>query len=89
MADDDNILRTFARLADRKPQTPEERFELARLQRLSSHVAAERADMQRPRIGLHSIPRDEHTRIRLRARAMVRSLPKPKLACDKDEVAED
>jgi hypothetical protein len=86
--DDDTLSRSTRKLS-RVARTAEDRFELERLQRLSSHVAAERADMQRPRIGLNSIPRDEHTRIRLRARAMVRSMPKPKLACDKGEIEEE
>jgi hypothetical protein len=84
MARRKNILR---KLISRKPSTGQD-IESARLAEVLSRVAHHQADLKRAKIGLHSIPRDEHTRIRLRARSKLRSLPQPKLACGSDE-AED
>jgi len=88
MINDDKSLRRRARIVRRRPQTPEDHIELAHIERLSSQAATEQADLARPRISIHSIPRDEHTRIRLRARAMLRTLPSPRLAAGKDEIEE-
>jgi hypothetical protein len=89
MSRKDSSPRRRVRILPRRPQTPEEHLEQAHLDRLSSQAATAQADLQRARIGIHSIPRDEHTRIRLRARSMLRTLPSPRLAAGKDEVEED
>ena len=84
----DSLMHRYKSLIDREPATPDEHLENVRIADALSRADAELADLKRAKVNLYSIPRDEHTRIQLRARALRRSLAQPRLACGSDECDE-
>lgn len=75
----------YKSLIDREPRDTDDHLENVRLAEALSRADAERADLKRAKINIYSIPRDEHTRIQLRARSMRRSLAQPRLASDEGD----
>ena len=72
----------YKSVIDREPMNTDEHLENVRLAQALTRADAEQADLKRDKINIYSIPRDEHTRIHLRARTKRREFTPPRLASD-------